>query len=67
MSKRKGLSLRTKGIIEHMWSRGISAVSIAGSTQARLDRVEAYILELRNERGDMTPSDLPDDHEPPML
>lgn len=46
MGKRKGLSLRTKGIIEHMWSRGISAVSIAGSTQARLDRVEAHIREL---------------------
>lgn len=43
---RKRLSLRTVGIIEHMWSRGISAVSIAGSTQARLDRVREVIAQL---------------------
>lgn len=53
--RRKQLSLRTKGIIEHMWARGISAVSIAGNTQARLDRVEAYIAELERARAQAKP------------
>jgi hypothetical protein len=50
--RRKGLSLRTVGIIEHMWARGISAVSIAGETQARLDRVQEVIDRLEREKMD---------------
>lgn len=46
------LSLRTLGIIEHMYDRGISVVSIAGATQVREDRVRRVIERLEAERSE---------------
>jgi hypothetical protein len=43
MAKKK-LASQTIAEIERLHRRGISAVSIAGSTQVRLDRVEEVIL-----------------------
>lgn len=47
---KKRLSLRTLGIIESRWLRGISAVSIAGETGTRLDRVQDAIRELESRK-----------------
>jgi hypothetical protein len=49
MSK-KSLSLRTLGIIEDRWSRGISVVSIAGELGTFPHRVQAVVDRLEHDK-----------------
>lgn len=49
MSKKR-FSLRTLGIIEDRWSRGISITSIAGELGTTAAKVQAVVDQLEHER-----------------
>jgi hypothetical protein len=55
MSKKR-FSIRTLHIIESRWSRGISAVSIAGELGTHVEKVQAVIDSLEKVRSSELPA-----------